>query len=210
MKKMIVFMFLAVLSISMRAADGYHQIMMQSINTLDTSKTVLSLQSVAATFEQISKVEKTEWMPLYYVAYSYVFSTFLGMDNAKKDEVLAQALTLIDNALKLKPNDSELLTLKAFQRMSFISVDPMQRGMQYSSEIYQLLGQAQNANPNNPRIYYLKGMMLMNTPAQFGGGADKGLPLLKQAIEKFNTFEATDSIAPHWGKAHCLQLIGNN
>jgi hypothetical protein len=209
MKRMTFFILFACISVHIWAVDNYREVMLQTIQTLDTTKTVVGYQAVTGRFEQIATVQKTDWLPLYYAAYSSIMLSLAITDNTKKDEALTHADELIERALKIKSDESELFVLKAFQRMAYISVEPMQRGMQYVGVFHQLLGKAEYFNANNPRISYLRGLMLTNTPEQFGGGAAKGLPHLKKALEKFNTVEVSDSIAPHWGKAHCLQLVGS-
>jgi len=53
----------------------------------------------------------------------------------------------------------------------------------------------------------MQGVNLFYTPAMYGGGKDKGCPLLEQAMEKFGTFEPESSIAPEWGEEHCVMMI---
>ena len=53
-------------------------------------------------------------------------------------------------------------------------------------------------NPDNPRIYYLQGQSLFNTPPAFGGGKDKAKPLFEKAIALFKT-DKPKPLWPNWG-----------
>ena len=50
-------------------------------------------------------------------------------------------------------------------------------------------------DPNNPRLYYLQGMSLFNTPAQFGGGKDKAKPLFEKSVALFKVRSAQTAIS---------------
>ena len=47
--------------------------------------------------------------------------------------------------------------------------------------------------------------MKFHTPSAFGGGVDKALPLLKEAIGYFEAFEPK-KYWPKWGGDKCLKL----
>ena len=64
-------------------------------------------------------------------------------------------------------------------------VDPQSRWMSYGKEAGDALTKGMQLDPNNPRVYYLQGMSLFNTPEQFGGGKDKAKPLFEKAVELY-------------------------
>ena len=49
----------------------------------------------------------------------------------------------------------------------------------------QAIDKGMQLNANNPRLYYLRGMSLFNTPEQFGGGKDKAKPIFEKAAELY-------------------------
>jgi hypothetical protein len=53
----------------------------------------------------------------------------------------------------------------------------------------------------------MKGTGLLYTPPQYGGGKDKALPALEEAVAKFKTFKPASSIMPHWGEARANEVL---
>ncbi len=60
--------------------------------------------------------------------------------------------------------------------------------MTYSSKAEASLKKATEINDKNPRAWSLLGYNLFYTPALFGGGAEKALPLFVKARDKFRSF----------------------
>jgi hypothetical protein len=206
MKKFLLSLTVLCLAFQLKANEGYREAMQQNLQVLDTTHSVNEMLALSNMFERIGEGEKTQWLPYYYAAYTCVMANYSGLEVSRKEEVLARAGSMLDKALSLKPTESELICLKAFQEMALLQIDPMQRGMKYMGEIYALLAQAQQLNSENPRVYYLKGLMLLNTPSQFGGDPVKAKQLLALALEKFNV-QKVNEFYPVWGKAHCQQML---
>jgi hypothetical protein len=61
-------------------------------------------------------------------------------------------------------------------------------------------------DPNNPRLYYLQGMTLFNTPEQFGGGKDKAKPVFEKSVALFKTAQSKE-LYPDWGKDQAEQML---
>ncbi|HLY69983.1 MAG TPA: hypothetical protein VKR53_09645, partial [Puia sp.] len=59
---------------------------------------------------------------------------------------------------------------------------------------------------NNPRLYYLQGMSMFNTPEQFGGGKDKAKPLFAKSVELFKKQEHKP-LYPNWGQDQAEQML---
>ena len=208
MKKVINFVFAACLSLSMFAGSPeFHDAMLSNIKSLDTTKKFDDYIALAGTFEQISTVDKTEWLPQYYAAFCYIQASFNVTDEDKKDVMADKALEITDNALKLRPTESELYTLVGFANLAKLSAKPMLRNMTYVGKIKDFLEKACQLNPNNPRPVFLLGTLTYNSPEFIGGGKEKALPQLKDALEKFNTFTPSSNLSPSWGKGACEYYI---
>jgi hypothetical protein len=69
------------------------------------------------------------------------------------------------------------------------------------------LDKAIKADPNNPRIYYLNGQTLMNTPEAFGGGKAVAKKLFEKSLELYKTFKPASPFHPNWGKEEAEQLL---
>jgi tetratricopeptide (TPR) repeat protein len=206
----LVFLTLCLLSLSSPAwaqTPRYLSAMQKNKALLDTARTPATLQTVANNLERIAAVENKEWLPGYYLAYCYSLIGFADTDMNRKDELYSKATAFINKSDSLKPNDSEIYAMKAMVMQMQIQVNPMMRGQVYGPASVAALDKAIELNPQNPRPYLLKGQALYYMPPMFGGGKDKALPLLQQAVEKFGTFRPENDLMPTWGVERAKQLL---
>lgn len=182
------------------AQNNYEQTMSNAIEKLNQSTSINGFIETANTFERISKMEQNDWLPLYYAAYSYILVSYEEQDLDKKDPYLDKAQQFIDKAFKIAPKESELFALQAFLYPSRMTVDPMGRGMEYMGIMNKALEDAIQQNPENPRSYFLKGVITLNLPENFGGGATIAKPIFEKAKVKFDKFQPKTAISPNWGK----------
>ena len=178
----------------------YYKAMTAAIESLDKASGINEYQAQSSLFERIASAEKTRWMPYYYASYSLVVMSFEEANGDKKDQILDKAQELLDTAMELEPEESELHALQAFLYPSRILVDPMGRGMEYMGLMFSSLEKAKALNPENPRTYFLEGVNKANLPASMGGGADIAIPLLEEALVKFEAFNSKDPLWPNWGE----------
>ena len=201
MKK--VYLIFAIIAISLPTfsqENRYQEAMISTIESLDNASGQDAYLDCASRFERIATAEKTLWMPYYYASYSLVVMSFDETDGAKKDLVLDRAQQLLDVALEMEPKESELLALQAFLYPSRILVDPMSRGMEYMGLMFASLETAKALNPENPRVYFLEGVNKANLPPSMGGGPEEAKPILEVAVAKFEAFNNSDPLWPHWGE----------
>ena len=151
MKKLIITLSIFALTLPVAAQQSqYQSAMLGLIETLDKASTPEEYTQCANRFERIAVAEKSLWLPFYYASYSLIVMSFEEEDGAKKDLILDRAQELLDTALELEPDESELHVLQAFLYPSRILVDPMSRGMKYMELIYSSLARAKALNPENP------------------------------------------------------------
>ncbi len=201
MKKIIALMMMSVVATTTFAQNQkYIDAMTKAISEMDTMYTTDQFLSSANKFERIALAERSEWLPYYYAALARVSSQYVAKDYTKTDEVLDVAQKHIGIADSLMPNNSEILLVKAMIIGTRIMVDPMTRGQMYGMQSMMMLSLAMQADPNNPRPYFIMGQSLFYTPPQFGGGPDKACPMLTTAKEKFATFQPASSLHPNWGE----------
>lgn len=200
MKTMISFLLVLIFTVANAAENKYFEAMSKAVENQKSASTIESFLESANTFERISQMEKTEWLPLYYAAHCYIIVSFMEQEVTKKDAILDKAQLFLDKAFQLAPEESELFALQAFLYPSRITVDPMGRGMEYMGKMNQALDDAIRLNPENPRSYYLRAVTILNMPESFGGGTTAALPIFEVARQKFENFKPKSSIAPNWGK----------
>ncbi len=171
------------------------------------AKTATDYKLAASYFEDISKQNPTHWLGLYYAALSYIHASHKVENDKERDGVLDKAQPLIDRAGKMNPKEPEIMVMQAFLYQSRIQVNPQLRGMTYSSKAETSLKKALEINGENPRAWSLLGYNLYYTPALFGGGPDKALPLFMKARDKFSVFKPLFSFYPRWGEKENQQMI---
>lgn len=200
MKKLTIIFLMVSISVAGLGNETYQKIMGQSIDQLFKASSKADYVEIANRFERIAQTEKAEWLPLYYASFAYAMLSYQEPDNAKKDTFLDHAQRFLDQALAIDPNESELHMLQGFLYPARINIDPMTRGMAYMEKLNASLDKALELNPDNPRVYYLRGTMTFHMPEAYGGGAEKALPYFSTADEKFRIFKPKTELSPNWGK----------
>lgn len=198
-KSVLIPILLLSLSLCIGQSTPYREAMFFNLEKLDSAKNQGDYINCANQFERIGLAEKGRWLPFYYGAYSLILPSFDEQDGTRHDQLLDRAQQLIDQGLRIAPDESELHVLQAFLYPSRIIVDPMARGMEYLQKCNQSLETAKKLNPDNPRIYFLEGVNILNLPEGLGGGREKALPILLKAREKYALSRNNDLLWPHWG-----------
>ena len=206
MKTNLIILFLAVTSTVY--SSKYEEVMQTNIDKMYELTSSVELQALANQFERIGNAEQDQWLPAYYSAYCFVCSTFF--DNMDADDIhkqLDKAQNVIDQLLKKNSNESEIYALQAFVYQ--LRITDMSKGAKYSRKAAETISVAEKLNPENPRVYYLRGSNTYHTPKFFGGGADKAKPDLEKAAKMFATTRPTSKLLPNWGRAHNNQLLSH-
>ncbi len=198
MHKMILALALLVtLEVSAQKDDKYTQVMQKNISLLDSARTIDQLQSLAGTFERIGDAEKTKWLPYYYAALA---QTWIGWNPQCKDKDAnsAKINAFLAKAEAIEKN-SELYAVENMSATQQMLVDPQTRWQTNGKDAATALQKGIQADPNNPRLYYLQGMSVLGTPTQFGGGKDKAKPLFEKSLALYQTMKP-QPLYPNWGQ----------
>jgi hypothetical protein len=180
--------------------EKYIEAMRSTIEKMDNASGHEEILACVSQFERIAGAEKTLWLPYYYGAYGLIIMSFDESDGSRKDQLLDRAQENLDNALAIDPGESELYALQAFLYPSWVTVDPMGRGMQYIEKMGLALEQAKASNPDNPRALFLEAINVLNFPPSMGGGPEAAKPIFVEADAKFRVFQNEDPLWPHWGE----------
>ena len=192
-------------------SDRYYKSMDKGIEMFDSSETEVDFLKVSNYFYRISQVIKTDWLSSYYYAYANTSLSMMQEDNDLKEEYLDKALNILApfDTLKTASLDSiamsEIYTLRAMIYVGKIFINPMINGMKYGPLSEQNIEKAKKLNVTNPRPYYLSGQSKFYTPSAFGGGVDKALPILKDALDYYDNFKPK-KYWPNWGYDDCKYL----
>jgi hypothetical protein len=210
MKKYIL-LLLTVFSLNLAAfsqSEKYVSTMKKTLPLFDSSVTAEDFTRLANTFERIGDAEKTQWLPYYYAA--------LALSNAgwmpsvtDKDGQATRINAFCDKAEGLATADADKAEILAIRNMSAtqqMMVDPQTRWMSYGQAAGQALQKGMKLDPSNPRLYYLQGMSLFNTPTQFGGGKDKAKPVFEKAVQLYKE-KTPAELYPRWGQKQSEEML---
>jgi hypothetical protein len=188
-------------------SDRYVGAMQKNLALFDSSKTIAQLQSLSDAFARIGDAEKTQWQPYYYAGLA--LSSTGWMEGVDKDANSSKINAFCDKADALATSDadkSEILALRNMSATQQMMVDPSTRWQTNGQDAAADLQKAMQLNPNNPRLYYLQGMSLFNTPPAFGGGKDKAKPVFEKAVSLYNAEQPT-GFNPRWGKPQAIAQL---
>lgn len=167
---------------------------------LDTAKTTNGLMAASCSFDLSTYMWPEESMSNYYAALSKVLIAYRETDVKRKDQFLDAADRYYEVVFRLKPESEETYILAAYIANARLSVDPGNRWKTYGEIFEKNIQKANSINPNNPRIHYLKGMAIFNTPKMFGGGAKNAKEYLEKAKQLFATQPKSSVLVPSWGE----------
>jgi len=204
MKTIITLLLLAITTAAF--SSKYEEAMKNNIDRLYKLNSSSELQSLANQFERIANAEPGKWLPDYYAAYCHIRTTFFNdLDPDAKQEQLDKAQQIVDKLMKTYDDESEIFTLQAL--LYQLRITDIASGAKYSQKAAAAIANAEKLNPNNPRIYYLRGSNTFHTPKFFGGGAEYAKPDLEKAAAMFENQKSADSLMPTWGPEHNKQLL---
>ena len=187
-------------------ASGYEETMKANIQKIGEAKVLADYNSLAAQFERIANAEKGKWHPGYYAVLCYVNSVAMTqLSNDLRQEQLDKAQPIMDNLKKEFKNESEIFALQGF--LYEMRITGMTKAMKYSPMATDVLNEAEELNPINPRVYYLQGMNTFHTPKAFGGGKEKAKPMFEKAAGLFESQKPANAIDPNWGAENNKQMI---
>jgi tetratricopeptide (TPR) repeat protein len=193
--------------VSFAGDNGYTERMKKNLDKLETVVSPETFLEIARDFKKIAAEEPDKWLPNYYVAYAFMNYVFSENYTSNLDTRLDEAQQYLDKARELSPDNAEIEAMQGWIHQGRIQVDPNGRGMKFSQKAAECFGKAKNLNPDNPRIYFLTGMNVLNTPEQYGGGKKAACSYFKEAKEKYDSFKPASPIAPDWGRKYTEKLV---
>ena len=204
--KMYFTLFLCLLNVSLFAQSDarFQQAMEQVVLALEEAEDVQSLQQTANQLERIAQAEPTEWLPLYYLGYSYL-NMAMKSGGPEAAGYLELAQQQLDKLKKMQPRNSEVHTLQGYKHMIYVSADPASRGADYTPLTMGAFHQAIALNPENPRAYLLMGQMQYGVAHFFGSSTEDACRLLQKAVQLYEQQEE-EELLPHWGAGSAINF----
>ena len=156
------------------------------------------LSVYADTLEALALEHPDHWLANYYASYGLI-QVATGLKGKAIDKQLDRAQVYLDKASALQGDTSELHVLQAMLISTSSLVSPMMRGPKNLKKSFKLLDQAEELNPDNPRLYHLRGNFQYYLPGFMGGGKKKARANFDKAEELF-VQPHPEPLWPSWGE----------
>ncbi len=179
-----------------------------SVADFDSARSTNDLVSACNRLGLIAKKYNDQWAANYYACYSLTILSYIEKDTKKKDAYLDVAEVYLNNVKnEYKTEYDELYVLTAMYDNARLAVQPATRYKKFGDLFNENIEKAKSLQPNNPRIYYLKGNSVYYTPKMFGGGAKNALSYFEKADPLFKNESKDDIFKPYWGEKQNNQMI---
>ena len=150
-------------------------------------------------FEKIASVEKTNWLPNYYIALINTTQAFGEQDKTKMESLLRVAQKAQDVCNELAQDNPEVLVMQAMIHTAWIVYDPMTNGQKLSGDVMYILNKAYKIEPENPRVVFQKASFEIGMAQYFGQDTKPMCAQIEKSIELFATFKPETAFHPSWG-----------
>lgn len=169
---------------------------------------VIRLRSAKSLLDRALVAYPNDALLLHYKGYELHREASLqeGLGHrADVEPLLDEARTVLEKSLAIKPmpETHALLSSLLGRSIGFHPSEAMFLGPESGSHMTSAIA----LGPNNPRVWLLRGIAAMFTPAQFGGGLSEAEKHLKKAAELFES-DRPVSPAPSWGRAETYAWLG--
>ena len=150
-------------------------------------------------FEKIASVEKTNWLPNYYIALINTTQAFGEQDKTKMLSLIESAQKAQDFCNDLAMDNPEVLVMQAMIHTASIVYDPMTNGQKLSGDVMYILNKAYKIAPENPRVVFQKASFEIGMAKYFGQDTKPMCAQIEKSIELFATFKPETAFHPSWG-----------
>ena len=158
-------------------------------------------------FEKIASVEKTNWLPNYYIAFINTTQAFGEKDKTKMESLLRVAQKAQDFCNDLAMDNPEVLVMQAMIHTASIVYDPMTNGQKLSGDVMYILNKAYKIAPENPRVVFQKASFEIGMAQYFGQDTKPMCAQIEKSIELFATFKPETAFHPSWGLDRAQEAV---
>jgi hypothetical protein len=137
-----------------------------------------------------------------------------GFNDATDPKELEQNLnTALDEfkiAMEKDPTfiDAKVGTISCLGYLAFVNRKDQTRAKELVGQILPLVKEADEMAPNNPRLIWVHGPILWNSPPERGGGQEKAIQNYQRGLEACSKIKVSDDpLEPSWGKPELMMSL---
>jgi hypothetical protein len=130
-----------------------------------------------------------------------------SVDPKELEQNLKTALDEFKIAMEKDPTfvDAKIGTISCLGYLAFMNRKDQGRAKELVGQIMLLVKEADETAPDNPRLIWVHGPILWNTPPERGGGQDKAIENYQRGLEVCSKMKASDDpLEPSWGKPELM------
>lgn len=133
-----------------------------------------------------------------------------SVDPKELEQNLGNALDEFKIAMEKDPTfvDAKVGTISCLGYLAFMNRQDQTRAKELVGQIMPLVKEATEMAPDNPRLIWVRGPILWNTPPERGGGQDKAIENYQRGLEVCSRIKASDDpLEPSWGKPELMMSL---
>ena len=133
-----------------------------------------------------------------------------SIDPKELEQNLKMALDEFKIAMEKDPTfvDAKVGTISCLGYLAFMNRQDQARAKELVGQIVPLVKEAIDIAPDNPRLIWVRGPILWNTPPERGGGHDKAIENYRKGLEVCSKIKTSnDPLEPSWGKPELMMSL---
>jgi len=133
-----------------------------------------------------------------------------SIDPKELEQNLKTALDEFKIATEKDPTfvDAKVGTISCLGYLAFMNRQDQARAKELVGQIVPLVKEATDIAPDNPRLIWVRGPILWNTPPERGGGHDKAIENYQRGLEVCSKIKTSnDPLEPSWGKPELMMSL---
>jgi len=133
-----------------------------------------------------------------------------AVDPKELEQDLNSALDEFKIAMEKDPAfvDAKVGTISCLGLLAFMNRKDQVRAKELVGRILPLVKEADQMAPDNPRLIWVNGPILWNSPPERGGGQDKAIQNYQRGLEVCSKIKPNDDpLEPSWGKPELMMSL---
>jgi hypothetical protein len=133
-----------------------------------------------------------------------------SVDPKELEQDLKTALDEFKIAMEKDPTfvDAKVGTISCLGFLAFTNRKDQARAKELVGQILPLVKEADEMAPDNPRLIWVHGPILWNSPPERGGGQDKAIQNYQRGLEACSKIKTSDDpLEPSWGKPELMMSL---